>query len=177
MNGLAQDGAPLARPVGGDRTAVALVSAVVVNFNGGRLLVETVRFALASTVSVEVIVADNGSTDGSIDFLRELVGGNPRLKIVENGANLGFSRANNLALQYARGDYLLFLNPDCLIYPDTLREVLSVIGARFDVGMVGCLIRNPDGTEQAGCRRRLPSLREPGSPCRSPTEPCSVQRP
>jgi GT2 family glycosyltransferase len=158
MNGLAQDGAALVRPVGGDRTAAALVSAVVVNFNAGRLLAETVRSVLASTVSVEVIVADNGSTDGSIDSLRELVGENPRLKIVENGANLGFSRANNLALRYARGDYLLFLNPDCLIYPDTLREVLSVIGTRSDVGMAGCLIRNPDGTEQAGCRRSIPTL-------------------
>ena len=157
MNGLAQDDAALTRPAGGDRAVAALVSVIVVNFNGGRLLAEAVRSALASTVPVEVIVADNGSTDGSMDLLRELLGGDARLQMIENGANLGFSRANNLALRYARSDYFLFLNPDCLMGPDALEEVLNVIGARSDVGMAGCLIRNPDGTEQAGCRRSIPT--------------------
>ena len=157
MNGLAQDEGALVRPAGGDRTAAALVSVIVVNFNGGRLLAETVRSALASTVPVEVIVADNGSADGSMELLHELLGGDPRLRMIENGANLGFSRANNLALQYAGSDYLLFLNPDCLVYPDTLVEILGVISTRSDVGMAGCLIRNPDGTEQAGCRRSIPT--------------------
>ncbi len=133
------------------------VSVIVVNFNAGALLSECVGAVLRSTVPVEVIVADNGSDDGSVELLRERVGGDRRVRILENGANLGFSRANNLALAETTGEFLLFLNPDCVIGPDTLERMLAVMADRPRVGMAGCLIRNPDGTEQAGCRRSLPT--------------------
>lgn len=134
-----------------------LVSVVIVNFNGGLLLSEAVRSVLASSVAVDILVADNGSTDGSLELLRRSVGSDARLRIIENRRNLGFARACNLLLAQARGDYLLVLNPDALIQPDTLKHMVKVLQAHPEAGMAGCLIRNPDGSEQVGCRRAVPT--------------------
>ncbi len=134
-----------------------LVSVLIVNFNGGALLCESVRAVLASSIPVEVLISDNGSTDGSLQLLHHLLGRDPRVRVIENAANLGFARANNLCLPYAVGQHVLFLNSDCIIEPDTLRHMYQTMEAYPDVGMAGCLIRNPDGTEQAGCRRAVPT--------------------
>jgi hypothetical protein len=75
----------------------------------------------------------------------------------QDGAALAI-RANNLAFHYANSNYLLFLNPDCLVYPGTLGEMLGVIDARSDVGMTSCLTRNLYGMEQAGCCRSIDAL-------------------
>lgn len=135
----------------------SVVTAVIVNFNGGPLLTEAVRSVLASSVAVDILVADNGSTDDSLELLRRSVGSDARLHIIENRRNLGFARACNLLLAQARGDYLLVLNPDALIQPDTLESLIKVLQSHPDAGMAGCLIRNPDGSEQAGCRRLIPT--------------------
>jgi len=132
------------------------VSIIIVNFNGGELLTECVRSVLSSTVAVEVFVSDNGSSDGSIYFLEQMIQ-DERLQIVQNGENLGFAAANNRIVPETKGNFLLFLNPDCLIGPDTLSRMLAEMESRDEVGMSGCLIRNLDGTEQAGCRRRVPT--------------------
>lgn len=134
-----------------------LVSVLIVNFNGGALLCESVRAVLASSIPVEVLVSDNGSTDGSLQLLYHLMGRDPRVRVIENGANLGFARANNVCLPHAVAQHVLFLNSDCIIEPDTLRRMYQTMEAYPDVGMAGCLIRNPDGTEQAGCRRAVPT--------------------
>lgn len=133
-----------------------MISVIIVNFNGGELLTGCVRSVLKSTVPVKVIVSDNGSIDGSIHYLERNVT-DPRLSIVRNGQNLGFAAANNRVLDQAEGEYLLFLNPDCLIQPDTLQQLINIIKQRPDVGMAGCLVRNLDGSEQPGCRRRVPT--------------------
>jgi len=140
-----------------DRGAAAAVSVICVNFNGGALLVDCVRAVLASKLSVQVIVADNGSDDGSVAALRAALGSDARLAVVEHGANLGFARANNAVLPRATGEFLLFLNPDCLVAPETLGQVREAMGQWPHAGMAGCLIRNPDGSEQHGCRRRTPT--------------------
>lgn len=134
-----------------------LVSVIVVNYNGGPFLLDTVASVLTSRVPLEVWVVDNGSLDQSIAALAARFPGEGRLRILQNGANLGFARANNIALAQARADHLLLLNPDCLLEPDTLERMLAAMAADPRVGMAGCLIRNPDGSEQAGCRRTLPT--------------------
>ena len=133
------------------------VSIIVVNFNGGDLLTRAVTNALNSTVSVEVAVVDNGSTDGSVECLRVVHAKEKRLVLIENGRNLGFTRASNLALGQTHGDYVLMLNPDCLIEANTLEKMLIVAEQHPEAGMAGCLIRNEDGSEQAGCRRSVPT--------------------
>lgn len=133
------------------------VSVVIVNYNGGPLLAECVRSVLASTVPVEVWVSDNASTDGSLIDLRLACGGDRRLRIIEHPVNLGFAKANNRALCKARHDFILFLNPDCLMQPDTLARMLVLFECDPRTGMAGCLISNPDGSEQSGCRRSIPT--------------------
>ena len=136
-----------------------LVSVIVVSFNSGPLLVECVCRALASTIAVEVIVSDNGSDDCSLAAVMALAEADPRLTVVLNGDNLGFAAANNKVLKHAQGDYVLFLNPDCLVEPATLEQVALALQSRPEAAMAGALIRNPDGSEQAGCRRDEPTPR------------------
>lgn len=133
------------------------VSIVVVNYNGGRLLAEAVRAGLASATDVELILVDNGSHDDSLWRVRIEFAGDPRLRVIENGWNLGFTHASNIALARTRGEYVLLLNPDCVIGRDTLPRLIRIMEQHPQAGMAGCLIKNPDGTEQAGCRRTVPT--------------------
>ena len=133
-----------------------MIGAVVVNFNAGPLLAESVRAALASTEPVEVVVVDNGSTDGSLAQLRSATGGDPRVRILEMGANLGFARASNAGLRELEGDHLLLLNPDCIVTPGALPAARAALDASPGAGMAGGLLLNEDGTEQEGCRRSVP---------------------
>lgn len=134
-----------------------LTTILIVNFNAGPLLAACVVAALRSRSPVEVAIADNGSEDQSLAMLRGEVGGDPRLQILECQRNLGFARANNRILPWAHGDYLLFLNPDCLIEPDTIDRMRQAMDAHPRAGMGGCLILNPDRSEQPGCRRTVPT--------------------
>lgn len=137
--------------------SVPVCSVIVVSHNSGAALVDCVGSVLDSTVAVRLLLSDNDSSDGSVDLVRSRWGSDDRLVIEENGANLGFSRACNRILHEASGEWLLFLNPDCFLEPDTLERMLAVVSNRPGVGMAGCLLRNPDGSEQAGCRRREPT--------------------
>jgi GT2 family glycosyltransferase len=134
-----------------------LTSVVTVNFNAGPLLTACARAVLSSSAPVEHIVVDNASTDGSLALLRAAFPAEPRLTVLEAGANLGFARATNRGVAPSRGDLVLLLNPDCLLEQDTIERMRAVMDAHPEAGMAGCLILNPDGTEQAGCRRAVPT--------------------
>ena len=134
-----------------------LTSVITVNFDTGRLLAAAARSVLESTAPVELLVVDNASTDDSLERLRAAAAGDTRLRVFENEANLGFARANNQALAEARGEWLLLLNPDCLIRPETISRMQEALERCPDAGLAGCLILNPDGSEQAGCRRETPT--------------------
>ena len=134
-----------------------LVSVIIVNFNGGELLVRSVSKAFASDIPVKVIVVDNASVDQSIKLLEQAFANDSRLTVIRNSSNLGFSSANNIALRQAEGNFILFLNPDCLIKPDTISRLLQTFREDEQTGLLGCRVLNPDGTEQKGCRRRVPT--------------------
>lgn len=137
----------------------AAVSVVIVNYNAGALLERCVRAVLASAYPaiVRVIVSDNGSVDGSLAAIKAIAHADARVQTIENEANPGFAAANNRALPLAIGDYVLFLNPDCIVEPETIARMAAAMDRDADAGMAGCLLRNPDGTEQRGCRRRMPT--------------------
>lgn len=135
-----------------------LTSVVIVNYNCGRWLAECVRRVLASSIPVEVIVSDNGSSDESLEGLEEELGHRKgAVRVLRNGANLGFAKANNLAIRATSAPYVLVLNPDCLVEPDTLERVRNAMEGAPDAAIAGCLIRNTDGTLQEGSVRSLPS--------------------
>ncbi|WP_456376845.1 glycosyltransferase family 2 protein [Thiolapillus sp.] len=142
-------------PANNAAVATRRCSVVIVNFNGGELLLECLAGVLDGTLPVEVILVDNASTDGSAAKAKE---NHPPVRLIQNSNNPGFAIAANQGLRAARGDYLLVLNPDCILRPDTLEKMLGALDACPQAGMAGCRILNPDGSEQRGCRRNLPTL-------------------
>lgn len=124
------------------------VSLIIVNYNACDCIVACVSSAINQVD--EVIVVDNASSDGSVAQLQDVFSGDRRLKIVRNRENLGFAAGCNIGVDFSAGSHLLFLNPDCVLAPDSVKRLLRVLDDRRDVGMVGGLLVNPDGTEQAG---------------------------
>ncbi len=99
-------------------------------------------------VAWEIIVVDNGSDDGSADYLKEQAAGDSRLRVIHNKRNAGFSRANNQALEQARGEYVLFLNNDTEPGAHWLEAMLAIARNDQTVGAVGAKLLFPDGTIQ-----------------------------
>jgi len=116
------------------------VSVIIVNYNGIKYL----PACLASLSSIayprtrlEIILVDNGSTDGSQKFISDNY---PRVKIIENKANLGFARGTNIGIQQARGEYIAVLNNDTYLDKDWTAEVLQGVKENPDIGIFGSRI-------------------------------------
>lgn len=132
------------------------ISVIIVSYNV-RDLLENCLHSLNSSlegIPAEVFVVDNNSDDGTVDMVRQRF---PSVLLIANDDNLGFARANNLALARARGEFLLLLNPDTLVQEDTITTMLRFFRENEDVGMAGCKIIRPDGTFELACRRSFPS--------------------
>lgn len=125
---------------------------VIVNYNSGPHLADAV-VSLAEQPVGRIIVVDNGSSDGSLSAVPNL----DRLMVIENNANLGFAAACNIGISHSTADALLFLNPDARLEKDALERLLEVLYSAPDIGMVGGLLLYPDGREQRGGRRRMPT--------------------
>ncbi|HLG51411.1 MAG TPA: glycosyltransferase family 2 protein [Chloroflexota bacterium] len=104
--------------------------------------------------AIEVIVVDNGSSDGTVETIRRLF---PPVTVIANGTNPGFGAANNQALRSARGRAVLFLNPDTEVRPGALTTLLEYLETHPEVGMVGPRLLSADGQGQSS-RRRFPTL-------------------
>lgn len=132
------------------------ISVIVVNYNAGPLLTDCVKSALGA--DTEIIVVDNDSYDSSIDLLiTRFPEQRYPIRIIVNESNLGFAAACNVGAKAARGRHLLFLNPDCKLDSDAIQTMLAVLGKNPEAGMVGGLLVDPDGTEQGGGRRAVPT--------------------
>lgn len=133
------------------------LSVVIVNYNAGPMLSACVGSILRSPLDVEVIVVDNASEDDSIGLVEHSGDGRGKLTIIRNETNRGFAAACNEGALRAGGSYILYLNPDCILEDQALESLLEVLSSGDRVGMVGGLLLNPDGTEQAGGRRSVPT--------------------
>ncbi len=137
---------------------MSTVSVIIVNYNAGVILNEAVNLLLCSESVAKVIVVDNGSTDHSMDEIERLSVYQSRIECIYNKENLGFAKACNIGIAAdAESDYLLFLNPDCLIHKEDIETLLACMKSSPKAGMAGPLLLNPDGTEQAGGRRSIPT--------------------
>ena len=130
---------------------------IVVNYNAGETLRLCVESILASQgVSVRCIVVDNASVDGSADFCQQYA--SDALVLLRNTQNLGFSCAVNQGVALSDGAWLMLLNPDVIVPTDSLCQLLNVAQSAAErVAALGCVVRNPDGSEQRGCRRDIPT--------------------
>lgn len=131
----------------------AVISVIIVNYNAGELLRRCVDSLVNCPLESEVIVVDNASSDGSLDALPGL----PSVRIIRNLTNVGFAVACNRGARIASAPFLLFLNPDCVLQPDAMAGLLDEMVIDERIGMVGGLLANLDGSEQAGGRRAIPT--------------------
>ena len=135
------------------------ISIIIVSWNVSSLLHQTLRSIEESLkrsensghlVSIETIVIDNASSDGSADLVRSLF---PHVKLIANNTNKGFGAANNQGLKIATGRYILFLNPDAMVVGEALWQMYTFMEEQPFVGLVSPKLMNPDGPLQRSCRR------------------------
>lgn len=149
-------GEPSGRAEARETSAMVELSIVIVNWNVRELLAACLRSVEAGQgqISLEVIVVDSGSSDGSPAMIQEHF---PWVRLLDCGENVGFPRGNNLGLAASQGRHVLLLNPDTEVVGDALQAMLSYLDEHPDVGLVGGQLLNPDGSIQSS-RRRFPTL-------------------
>jgi GT2 family glycosyltransferase len=127
------------------------LSIVVICWNDLKVIKDCLEsiYRETSAITFEVIVSDNGSTDTSVEYIREHF---PAARIVENGANIGFARGNNVGISVARGEYVLILNPDTIIHDRALEKLVAYSDSCPEGGAFGCRVLNPDGSYQNPAR-------------------------
>ena len=128
------------------------LSVCIVTYQAKDYLRDCLRSILENTseINYELIVVDNGSTDGVATMLQDEF---PRIRYQRNEANLGFTRPMNQALQAAGGRYLLQLNPDTLILPQAFERLIAFMDSNPEVGICGPKVLNADRKLQKPCRR------------------------
>jgi len=131
------------------------LSIIIVSFNTKKLLKRCLESLPAKA---EVIVVDNGSTDGTLEMLKVFKDSKKKmLKVIENKDNLGFAKAVNQGLKQAKGKYLLLLNSDIFAQKNAFEELVDFAEKQPKLGVVGGALLNPNGSSQGSCFY-LPSL-------------------
>ncbi|OQX56616.1 MAG: hypothetical protein B5M53_00480 [Candidatus Cloacimonas sp. 4484_209] len=126
------------------------LSVIIVNWNTKNVLKNCIIsiYKTVKKIEFEVIVVDNGSTDGSAEMIRKEF---PYVKLIENRRNRGFAAANNQAIKKAEGAFILLLNSDTVVLDNAIEKTLSFIKNKKDAGAVGCKLLNADYSLQPSC--------------------------
>jgi N-acetylglucosaminyl-diphospho-decaprenol L-rhamnosyltransferase len=133
------------------------LSVVILNYNTRehlRACLHALQAEGSSSVTSEVFVVDNASSDGSADMVAADF---PWVRLIRSARNGGFAYGNNLALRLARGDAMLVLNPDALMPRNGLAALLDVLRQHPEAGIVGPKLLRPDGSMHLACRRSFPT--------------------
>ena len=133
------------------------VSVIIVNYNVKYFLevcLDSVRRA-GRGMNIEVIVVDNNSQDDSCATIKEKY---PEVILIANTDNKGFSKANNQGVAIAKGDYILFLNPDTVLHDDFFRQTVSYLDAHAEVGGLGPRIIDGKGHFAPDSKKSFPTL-------------------
>lgn len=129
------------------------VSVVMVVYMTGEALEQSLACVLADPLVDELVVVDNGSTPVEAQRLRALAARDGRVVLKTGHGNVGFARGANLGAANARGDLLVFLNPDAFLQAGCVAALAREIEDRPAPCIVGGRVLNADGTEQRGARR------------------------
>ena len=132
------------------------LSVVIVNYNVRYYLEQCLDSVLKATknIEAEVLVFDNHSKDGSVDYLKTRF---PQVHFIESNHNLGFARGNNVAIRQSQGQYVLLLNPDTFVGEDVLADTLAFMEAHPKAGALGVRMLKNTGEPALESRRGLPS--------------------
>lgn len=131
-------------------------SLIVLNWNGRELLARCLPSVLAQDYpDAEVLVVDNGSTDGSLDWLASAY---PQVRLLPQARNLGYAGGMNAGLRAAQGELIAFLNNDVILRPDWLRRLAKAMADDERIGVAGCKLLYPEGNliQHAGGILRYP---------------------
>jgi N-acetylglucosaminyl-diphospho-decaprenol L-rhamnosyltransferase len=135
-------------------TSNPMVSVIIVSYNTGNYLsscLSTLR-RHSGSVTKEIIVIDNASTDGTSEMVRTNY---PECRVVELKTNVGYGTAVNIGSRTAEGNFLLLLNPDVEVGPGSLEKLVQFASCRPDAGVIGPRLLYPTGQPQASARRFL----------------------
>ena len=142
---------------------VLKLSVIIVNYNVKYYLDQCIRSVLRAfeemNTPAEIIVVDNHSADGSVDYLEQRYPQKlfPMVRFVRSAHNLGFARANNIAIRQSRGEYVLLLNPDTIVGEDALKASVDFMDVHEDAGAVGVRMLGAQGRRAMESRRGLPT--------------------
>ena len=133
-----------------------VLSICIVSWNTVDLLSQCLSsiFAYTENLEFEVIIVDNGSTDGTLNMIKNDF---PQCKLIESAENLGFTKANNLAVQHARGKYILYLNPDTELVSNSPEKMVHFLENNPNYGAIGPKLTLADGSIQYVCARTFPT--------------------
>lgn len=132
------------------------ISIVIVSYNVSKLLDECLQSVARALQGIdgEVFVVDNHSVDKTIAMLKEK---HPEVKVIANEENVGFSRANNQAIRLSEAKYVLLLNPDTVVYENTLHGVLDFMDKHPEAGGAGVRMLTREGHRAPESRRSIPT--------------------
>ena len=129
------------------------LSIVIVCWNDKAVIIDAIRSVIEETksTSYEILVSDNGSTDGSAELIEELFA-NEAVRVIRNGENLGFGRGNNAGFREAIGEYVLLLNPDTIVLNEALDKWMVDVENHPECGAFGTRLLYGDGSYQISAR-------------------------
>lgn len=132
------------------------LSVIIVSYNVKFYLAQCVRSLLKALENVdsEIFVVDNNSSDGSVGYIRSLYND---VKVISSSLNLGFAKANNVAINRCSGEYVLLLNPDTIIGEETIHDVLDFMDEHKNAGGAAVRMLKSDGTDAMESRRGVPT--------------------
>ncbi|HOY90630.1 MAG TPA: glycosyltransferase, partial [Bacteroidales bacterium] len=132
------------------------LSVIIVNYNVKHFIEQCLLsvYDALDGIDGEVIVVDNNSVDGSVAMIKERF---PQTILIANNENLGFSKANNQALQIAKGKYILLLNPDTIVEKDTFAKTIAFMEEHPDAGALGVKLVNGKGQYLPESKRGIPT--------------------
>ena len=123
------------------------LSVIIVNWNTADMLKGCLQSLISATngLNHEIIVVDNGSTDGSTDVCDRF---SPKIKLIKNKKNVGFGRANNQGISASKAKLVLLLNSDTIVLPGNIIKMINVLSDDQSIGVVGCRLILPNGEYQ-----------------------------
>jgi GT2 family glycosyltransferase len=132
------------------------LSVVIVSYNVRELLTACIDSVVkaAEGIDTEVFVVDNDSADDTVEVIARDY---PSVHLINNKENLGFSKANNIAIRQSEGEYVLLLNPDTVVAEGTLRGAVEFMDQHPEAGGAGVRMHNADGTLAPESRRAVPT--------------------
>ena len=139
--------------VSGARPIRPRISVVMVVYQTGEALIDSIRHVLEEPLVDEFVIIDNGSPPSEAEMLRSLGLAEPRVVLQQGHGNVGFARGANMGAETARGEYIIFLNPDANLQKDCVAALVTAFRGQPVPTVVGARVMNTDGSEQRGGRR------------------------